>query len=82
MHEHPWWYCTNGVGNFAGGEGRRQRQVAAGQRLAQAQDVRTDRGMLAGEQPASAAKAGGNFIGDQQYLVAVTQLARTTQVLG
>jgi hypothetical protein len=37
--------------------------------------------MLAGEQPAGTAKTGGNFIGDQQHLVPVTQRACTAQVV-
>ncbi len=53
-----------------GGQRCRQGQVAAGQRLAETQDVGRHAGMLAGEQLAGAAEAGGDLVGDQQHVVA------------
>ena len=46
-----------------------RRQVAAGQRLAEAQDVRRDARVLAGEEPPGAAEAGGDLVGDQEHVV-------------
>ena len=48
----------------------RQRQLAAGYALGQAQDIRHDPGMVAGQKPPGAAPAGHHLIGDQQHAVA------------
>ena len=48
-------------------------KVAAGERLAQAENVRGDARVFTGEQPAGAAKAGGDLVGDQQHVVRGTQ---------
>ncbi len=58
------------------------RQIAAGQRLADAHHVRRDPGVLRGEQPAGAAEAGGDLVEDQQHVVLVARLAQHPQVAG
>ncbi len=62
------------VDSFGGG-GDAERQITRRQRLRQAQNIRTDLRMLAGEHPARAPESGEDFIGDHQYTVAVAQLA-------
>ena len=61
---------------------RRHRQVAAGQPLAQAQQVGRDLFVLAGEQLAGPAEAGGHFVGDQQDVVPPRQFPHAAQVAG
>ena len=60
----------------------RERQVAAGNALRQAQEVRRDAGLLVGEERAGAPEAGHDLVGDEVHLVAVAQRARAAQVLG
>ena len=51
------------------GHGGRQRQVAAGDALADAQQVGPHAALLGGEQRAGAAEAGGHLVVDQQHVV-------------
>ena len=67
------------VATSARAQRRRERQVAAGERLAEAQDVGGDARVLAGEQRAGAAEAGGDLVGDEQHAVRVAQLAQEAQ---
>ncbi len=60
---------VDGVGD----DRRAQRQVAGGQRLRQADDVRRDAGVLAGEHASGAAEAGQDFVGDHQRAEPVAQ---------
>ena len=52
-----------------GGQRRGQRQVAAGQALGEAQQVRRDALLLAGEHRPGAAEAGRHLVADQQHAV-------------
>jgi hypothetical protein len=63
---------VDGVGAQYAGQG----QEAAGNAFGQAEKVRFDTGLLAGKQRAGAAKANGNFIGNQMYLILVAQAAQ------
>ena len=63
-------------------ERRGQTHVAAGQGLAQAHDVGRNRCVLAGEQPAGAAKTGGDFVQYQQHAVLVAQPPRLAHIIG
>ncbi|MNV47961.1 hypothetical protein D3C71_1398450 [compost metagenome] len=69
-----------GVVQRLGGQHRRQGQEAAGQALGQAQQVRHHPGLLAGEQGAGTAKAGGDLVGDQEGAVGVAQFTGALQV--
>lgn len=53
-------------GDPPGGQGGRQGEHPAGERLAQAEDVRGGAGGGAGEQVPGAAEAGGDLVGDEQ----------------
>ena len=68
--------------DLAGAEHRGERQVAAGQRLADAHDVGRDPRPLGGEQGAGAAEAGRDLVEDQQQAVLVGDLAEHAQALG
>ena len=63
-----------------GAQRRGHRQVPAGQRLADAHDVRRDAGVVGGEQLAGPAEAGGDLVEDQQHVVGQAQLAQHVQV--
>ena len=56
-------------GHPGGAQRRGERQVAAGQRLADAHHVRADPGVLGGEQRPGAAEPGGDLVEDQQHAV-------------
>ena len=68
--------------NLVARQGRRHRQVAAGQALAQAQQIGADRFVLASEQLAGPAEPRGDFVGNQQNVVLARQLPHTAQVAG
>ena len=59
---------------------RAQRQEAAGEAFRQAQQIRLDACLLAGEQRAGAAEAHRDFIGDQEHAVQIAQFAHAAQV--
>ena len=63
-----------------GGQGRRQRQVAARQALAEAEEVGRDPLLLAGEHRPGAAETGRDLVADQKHAVAVAELAHRAQV--
>ena len=63
-----------------GAQRRGQRDVAAGERLADAHDVGADAGVVGGEQLTGAAEAGGDLVEDQQHVVAVADRAQVDQV--
>lgn len=65
-----------------GGEGRREGEVAAGERLAQTHDVGADPRPVAGKQLAGAAKAGGNLVSYEQHAEFVAQGAHPLQIAG
>ncbi len=69
-----------GLVHRARGQHRRHRQEAAGQALGQAEEIRRDGGLLAGEQGARAAEANGDLICDQVRTVRVADLAGAAQV--
>ncbi|MNM38091.1 hypothetical protein D3C81_488390 [compost metagenome] len=82
MHKDPRFPVTDGTGDLLRGEGGRQRQVAAGERLAKAHDVGADPCPVAGKQLAGAAKASGDLVGDEQQAELVAQGAHPLQVAG
>ncbi len=55
-------------------------QIAAGQRLGQAEKVRGDIGLFTGEQAAGASEADCDFVVDQVHSVAVAGLAQQLEV--
>ncbi len=59
--------AQEGVVDVAARHRGRHGQVAAGEALAQAEQVGADAAPLAGEQPAGAAEAGGHLVGDEQH---------------
>ncbi len=63
-----------------GGEHRGHRQIAAGKGLGQAEEVRRDAGLLAGEHRAGAPEADGDLVVDEVHLVAVAGLAQQLEV--
>ena len=63
-----------------GRQRRRQRHVAAGEALGEAEQVRRDALLLAGEHRPGAAEAGRDLVADQQHAVAVAELAHRAQV--
>lgn len=71
---------VEGAVDIFGGDHRRQRQVASGEGLGQAQEVRADAGLFAGEHAAGAAEAHGDFVVDQVYAVAVAGFAQQLEV--
>jgi len=71
VHEYPGRSAGDGGGDQGGGQSRGQGQVAAGDRLAHAQDIRCNPGMLGGKELAGTAKSRGDLIKDQQDVVVV-----------
>jgi hypothetical protein len=73
--------APEGLEHRLGGEHRRERQGAAGEAFRQAEEVRGDAGLLAGEQGAGAAEAHGDLVGDQVHAkVAVAEPPRLGEV--
>ena len=74
MHKHPGGALAYAFGYLlraeAGGEG----EVTASEGLAQAEDIRRDTGVLTGKQAPAAAKASGDFIGDQQQVISLAEV--------
>ena len=86
MHEHAAALLRPGLFNaprygFAG-NGRRQRHGAAGERLAETEDIRLEARPFRGEHLAGTPKSCGDFINDQQQFVLVAQLPQPAQVVG
>ena len=69
---------VHALGRQRGGE----RQVAAGQPLAEAEEVRGDALLLAGEHRPGAPEPGCDLVADQQHVVDVAQLAHPAQEAG
>ena len=82
MHEHPGLRGGQPAGDLAGAEHRGQREVAAGQRLADAHDVGRHAGRLGREEGAGAAEAGRDLVEDQHEAVLVGDLAHHPQARG
>ena len=61
---------------------RRQRQIAAGQRLAEAHHIRRDTRVFGREQRARTAEAGRDLVEDEQHAVRVARLAQHPQIRG
>ena len=68
--------------NRGAGEHHGQGQRAAGNSLGQAQQIRPDTRLLAGEEGAGTPATHGNLVQNQMHLMAVAQLARTAQIIG
>ena len=86
---HESWAMHQGLGRDFGQKGfkdvrprqsRGQRHGAAGQALAEAEDIGRDAGLFAGEQRAGAAEADKNLVGDQQHAVALQASATRRNV--
>jgi len=67
--------CADDVGHVPRAEGRGERHVAAGERLAHAHDIGSDAGVLACEQRARASEAGRDLVEHQQQFMLVAELA-------
>src|ERR1043165_1508420 len=65
----------NGAGYFGRGDHGAQAAIAAGDGLGHAQDIRLEFEVLAGEKLSGPAKAGGDFVGDEEGAVAGAELA-------
>ena len=63
-----------------GREHHGERQKPARDALGEAEKIRRDSRLLAGEHRAGAAESDHDFIGDQMHIVAVANLARAAQV--
>ena len=72
----PGVFVVEGVVDPVGGEHHGQWQIAAGETLREAQVIRPDRGLLAGEHRAGAPEAHGDFVGDEMHLVPVAGVAQ------
>ena len=70
------------VGDLGRAQRGRQRQVAAGQRLADAHHVRRHPGVLGREERAGAAEPGRDLVEDEQHAVRVARLPQHPQVAG
>ena len=68
-------------GHALGRQRRGHAEIAAGERLAEAEDVRRHAGVLAGEQPPGAPEARGDLVGDQQHVVPTAELRDGAQVI-
>ncbi|MND89453.1 hypothetical protein D3C80_815110 [compost metagenome] len=75
MHKAARSAVADGFRHVAGGQGGGKRHIAAGQRLAQTQNIRYYLGMFTGEQLAGAPETGSDLVGNQQHLIAVTEFA-------
>ncbi|MCY1442119.1 hypothetical protein D9M71_584680 [compost metagenome] len=71
---------VEGAVDLVCGHARRQRQIAAGQGLGQAQEVRADTGLFTGEHRPGAAETDGDFVVDQVHAVAVAGFAQQPEV--
>src|SRR5439155_7364587 len=71
-----------GLEHLLGGEGRRQRQVAAADSLSEAHEVGRYAGMLAGEHPARASEARRYLVGDEEGALAARELAERAEIRG
>ena len=80
MHEDPGFSAGNDMANLFGGKHGGKGHIAAGQGLAETEDIGGDPGMIAAEQLAAPAESGGDLIGDQQNLEFVAQLAHPAQI--
>ena len=76
------WKCWSqeGVVDFLGGQRGSQRQVAARDAFAQAHQIGNHMLLFAGEHAPCSAKRGHDFIGDQQDIVLMGQMAHSPQV--
>ena len=82
MHQHAGLRGGQPARDLAGAQHGGQRQVAAGERLADAHHVRRHAGGLGGEERAGPAEAGGDLVEDQHQPVLVGDLAHHPQARG
>ncbi len=75
-------FSQEGPPDFLARQGDGQGQVAAGQPLGQAEKIRSDLLVLAGEHPPGAAAADGHFVGDQQHVVLPRQFPHAAKIAG
>ena len=66
--------------DVGGAQGGGQAEVSAGERLADAHDVRADAGVVGGEQRAGAAESGGDLVENQQHVVPSADLPQVNEV--
>ncbi len=75
-----WVVVVKGVVHVIGGDARCQRQITAGQRLGQAQEIRSDVGLFAGKHGPGAAEAHGDLVMNQVHAIPVAGLAQQLEV--
>jgi hypothetical protein len=80
VHQGAGFTAADGVRDVRAAQGGGQAEVAAGERLADAHDVRADPGVVRGEQFPGAAEAGRDLVEDQQHPVTPADLAQITQI--
>ena len=68
--------------DVGGAQGGGQAEISAGQRLADADDVRADAGVVCGEQLAGAAEPGRDLVENQQHLVTTADVTQVAQIAG
>ena len=82
MHQAAALAGADRVGYRARAQGRGERHVAAGERLAHAHDVGRDAGVLAREQRPRAPEAGGDLVEHEQQTVLVAERSQQDHALG
>ena len=82
VHQRPGLGVAHPGGHRIGAERRRHREVPPGERLAEAEDVGGDAGVLAREERAGAAEPGGDLVGDEQDVVLIAERSHRGQVAG
>ena len=80
VHQRAGLAGADGVRDIGRAQGGGQAEVSAGQRLADAHDVRAHPGVVGGEQLTRAAEAGGDLVEYQQHVLAPAGLAQVTQI--
>src|SRR5262245_65253877 len=74
MHEHTGLTGADSISDGFGAECRRHAQIASSHRLAEAEDVRCDPGVVRGKQRAAAAEPGRDLVEDEQDVVRIGEL--------
>ncbi|PQM44572.1 hypothetical protein C1Y40_05267 [Mycobacterium talmoniae] len=80
MHQGAGLTGADGVRDLGAAQGGGQGEIAAGQGLADAHDVRADAGVVGGEQFTGATEPGGDLVEDQQHVVPIAGGAQVAQV--
>src|SRR6185312_8997863 len=80
VHQRAGLVRADRVRDVAAAQRRGQRDVAAGERLANTHDVGADARVVGGEQLPGAAEPGGNLVEDQQDVVAVADRTQVNEI--